>query len=557
LPITGDALKIIGDGPDGFSRRNARRGRALAMMDRMISYRNANLEERWDAIAIGSGMGGLAAAALLSKHARKRVLVLERHCVAGGYTHTFQRAGYEWDVGLHYIGQVLDPDASVRKAFDYLTDAKLTWSPMPDVYDRVMVGGQAYDFVTGVDRFRERMKGYFPKETGAIDKYIAAVQSAAKAGNLYFAEKVMPRFPAFLAGGLLRAPFMRWAKQTTAEILGGLTANQELKGVLTGQWGDYGLPPKQSSFGIHAIIANHYFNGAAYPVGGASRMAETMAPVIAQNGGQIVVNAQVNNIVLAGNRAIGVRMEDGRELLAEVIISDAGVRNTFGRLLPRDLPALAKTLRALESVGPSSAHLCLYAGLKQAAPEGTNLWVLPSYDHDASMERYVADPSRPFPSLFISFPSAKDPDFPRRHPDRATAEVIVPLPYRWFAPWQDTRWKKRPVEYETFKQQFGERLQRELERCAPKLAGKIDFAELSTPVTTRHFMNYAAGEVYGLSSAPERFKLRCLTPRTPLRNLYLTGQDIATLGITGAMFGGALAASAILGRNLMKVLAGK
>jgi all-trans-retinol 13,14-reductase len=250
----------------------------------MISYKQANLEEHWDAIIIGSGMGGLAAAALLSKHAGKRVLVLERHYVAGGYTHTFQRHGYEWDVGLHYIGQVLDPGSYVRKAFDYLTDANLTWNPMPDVYDRIMVGDQSYDFVTGVERFRERMKGYFPKESRAVDRYIAAVQSAVKAGNLYFAEKVIPPFLAGVAGGILRAPFLRWAKQTTAEVLDRLTDNQELKGVLAGQWGDYGLPPKQSSFGIHAIIASHYFDGAAYPVGGAGRIAETIAPIIAQRG---------------------------------------------------------------------------------------------------------------------------------------------------------------------------------------------------------------------------------------------------------------------------------
>ena len=523
----------------------------------MISYKRAHLEERWDAIVIGSGMGGLAAAAMLSKYAGKRVLVLERHYVAGGYTHTFKRPGYEWDVGLHYIGQAHEPDSQVRKAFDYLTDNKLAWNRMPDVYDRVIVGNQSYDFVTGVERFRERMKSYFPKEARAIDGYIAAARSAVKGSNLYFAEKAMPAFLAFVAGGILRAPFMRWAKQTTAEVLDRLTENQELKGVLTGQWGDYGLPPKQSSFGIHAIIANHYFNGAAYPVGGASRIAETIAPVIARNGGQIVVDAGVSGIVLHGGRATGIRMEDGKELLAGNIISDAGVFNTFGHLLPRDHPASAATLRALGSLRPSSAHLCLYAGMKQAAPEGTNLWVLPSYDHDASAERYLADPSMPFPFLFISFPSAKDPDFPRRHPDRATAEVVTPMPYRRFASWQGSGWKKRPVEYETFKRQFAERLQRELERHAPALAGKIDVAELSTPLTTRHFMNYGEGEIYGLNSTPERFKLRCLTPRTPIRHLYLTGQDICSLGVTGAMFGGVLATTAILKRNLMSLFARK
>jgi all-trans-retinol 13,14-reductase len=214
-------------------------------------------------------------------------------------------------------------------------------------------------------------------------------------------------------------------------------------------------------------------------------------------------------------------------------------------------------LRILGNVTPSSAHLCLYVGMKQAAPEGTNLWVLPSYDQDARAERYLADPSMPFPFLFISFPSAKDPDFSRRFPERATAEVVTPAHYSWFSAWQDTRWKKRPADYEAFKQQLAERLQGELERQVPALAGKVDVAELSTPLTTRHFTNYRAGEIYGLNSTPDRFKLRCLTPRTTIRNLYLTGQDICTLGVVGAMFGGVLAASTILKRNLMPLFVGK
>jgi phytoene dehydrogenase-like protein len=78
---------------------------------------------------------------------------------------------------------------------------------------------------------------------------------------------------------------------------------------------------------------------------------------------------------------------------------------------------------------------------------------------------------------------------------------------------------------------------------------------LSTPLSTRHFMNHRRGETYGLSATPERFRLRCLTPRTPIRNLYLTGQDVVTLGVAGALMGGVVTASALLRRNLMSTLA--
>jgi all-trans-retinol 13,14-reductase len=522
------------------------------------SYRHLSLVDSWDAIVIGSGIGGLATAALLSTYAGKRVLVLERHYVPGGYTHVFHRHGYEWDVGLHYIGEIQNEETMLRRAFDQITDGQLKWAAMPDVYDRVVIGNRTYDFVSGVERFRARLKDYFPQDSAAIDGYIAAVQTVQRAADPYFMEKAIPGPVAYLMGGFLRAPFLRWANRTTADVLRDLTHNKELSGVLAAQWGDYGLPPEQSSFAVHAIVANHYFEGASYPVGGASRIAETVAPVIERSGGKIVVNAEVSEILLKQNRAVGVRMADGREFRAGTIISDTGAHSTFDDLLRESPSSLEKARANLRRIPPSTAHLCLYVGVKESAANmgiaGTNLWIHPTPDHDANAEQIKADPNAPFASLYISFPSAKDPDFERRHPDRCTVEVVTLVPYNWFERWQETRWKRRGEDYEALKLELAARLQRELEHHVPALSGKIDYTELSTPLSTRHFMNHRRGETYGLSATPERFRLRCLTPRTPIRNLYLTGQDIVTLGVAGALLGGVVTASALLRRNLVSTL---
>ena len=95
----------------------------------------------------------------------------------------------------------------------------------------------------------------------------------------------------------------------------------------------------------------------------------------------------------------------------------------------------------------------------------------------------------------------------------------------------------------------------ELEKHVPAVRGSIDYCELSTPLSTRHFANYASGEIYGLSATPARFQSRALQPRTPIENLFLTGQDAAVTGVTGALSGAVLAASSILGRNLMSTIA--
>ena len=523
------------------------------------SYRQAKLEDGFDVIVIGSGIGGLTAASLLARHAGKRVLVLERHYTVGGFTHTFRRPGYEWDVGVHYIGQVNDPGSSVRAAFDHLSDGRLQWQPMPEVYDRVVLGEREYEFVAGVERLRARLKAYFPAEGRAIDGYFHAVQSAARWLGLYFASKAVPALIERIAGAPMRRPFLRYARRTTADVLAELGCSRELAGVLTAQWGNYGLPPGRSSFGVHAVVAQHYFDGASYPVGGAGAILESMLPGIEAAGGRLLVSAEVKEIARDNRgRATGVRMLDGREFRACMVISDAGVVNTYQRLLPSGTACTPRAAEELAKIPPSMAHLSLYVGLKHSSEElrlnPSNLWICPGPDHDANVKRYESSPVEAFPVMFISFPSAKNPTFSSSYPNRATIEVIAPAPFAWFEKWADTRWKHRGAEYEDLKARLAERLKEQLESAVPQVRGKLDHFELSTPLSTRHFANYEHGQIYGLAPVPERFRLDCLGPRTAVPGLYLTGADVSLAGVTGAMFGGILTASAILGRNLVSVV---
>jgi all-trans-retinol 13,14-reductase len=524
-----------------------------------IPYKTAKLEESWDALVIGSGMGGLTAAMLLTRYGGKRVLVLERHYEAGGFTHTFRRPGFEWDVGLHYIGE-MEQGARARRAFDHVTGGAVAWQAMPEVYDRAIFcpadrGGQSFDFRRGEERLRADLKTAFPGEARAIDKYFAAVKASNRWSGLYYAEKAVPGPVAAPAGGLMRAPFLKWARRTTRAVLEDLTHNRELMGVLTAQWGDYGLPPGESSFAAHATIAAHYFEGGSYPVGGAGVLAAALAQRLEGLGGLLVTSAEVAGIVVENGRAAGVRMADGRLFRAPLAVSDAGAANTFARLLPKDTTAVDGLRAKLRTVAASTAHLSLYVGLdrsdKELGLEGTNLWVYPGYDHDANVERFAHDLDAPFACVYISFPSAKDPDFARRHPGKATIDVITMVPYGAFARWAETRWKRRGEDYDGLKNRLAARLRAELERQAPSVAGHIEHAELSTPQTTRHFMNYAEGEIYGVASTPARYLLRELGARTPVRGLYLTGQDALSLGVVGALFGGVVCASAALGKNLL------
>ena len=160
--------------------------------------------------------------------------------------------------------------------------------------------------------------------------------------------------------------------------------------------------------------------------------------------------------------------------------------------------------------------------------------------------------SQPFPVVYLSFPSAKDPDWNNRYPGKSTIDIITLIPYETFEKWKGSPWKKRGEEYEAIKEEIAARLLKELYKQLPQVEGKINCYELSTPLTTEHFVNYEKGEIYGLDHSPARFRQSFLKPRTKIKNFYLTGQDIVTAGVGGALFSGVLTAMAITGKNILK-----
>ena len=521
------------------------------------SYKqNPKLQEPYDTIFIGSGMGSLAAAALLAKEGQ-RVLLLEQHYTPGGYTHVFKRKGYEWDVGIHYIGEMQRKNSAMFKLFGYITDGQLKWADMGEVYDRIFLGKKSYDLVKGTDNFKKQLKAYFPEETDAIDAYVDLVFKANRTGGPFYMSKAIPEFVNRLVGTFMRRPFLKYADRTTYEVLKELTSDETLIRVLCGQYGDYGLPPKQSSFIMHATLVRHYFDGGSFPIGGSSQIVKTVEAVIEQAGGSILVKAPVKEIQIENNKAIGVEMEDGRRIGAKHVVSGAGIVNTYKNLVPKAVATRHRLGEQLQKVEPSACHACLYLGLEGTPEElglpKTNYWLYPEKgDHDTCVREYLNDPDKEFPVVYISFPAAKDPDFQNRYPGRSTIDIITLVPYELFAPFEGTSWMKRGNDYIALKKKISNRLIDKLLEHFPNLADKIRHQELSTPLSTKFFTRYEKGEIYGIDHSPKRFRQKFLKPRTPIENFYLTGQDIVTAGIGGALFSGLLTASALSGSNLMK-----
>lgn len=518
----------------------------------MKKYSTAYAQQKFDAIIIGSGLGGLTCASILAQEGKK-VLVLERHFVAGGFTHVFKRPKYEWDVGLHYVGD-LNKNDLVKGIFDYITESPIEWEPMGEIYDSTIIEGDRYDFVAGEANQIANMIAYFPEEKEAIEKYFQLVKKLNNASPWFFSEKLLPPSWQFFFSKLMRKYFLKHATKITYDVLKSLTNNEKLISVLCAQCGNYGLPPKRSSFAVHALIVGHYLEGGCFPVGGSSVIFKSILPIIEKNGGEVLVNAAVDSIIIENNTATGVKMQNGDVLTVPIIISNAGVKNTFTKLIDGKNILPPAMFDEFNNLKPSVSHIALYIGLN-ASDEFLNLpknnfWVYDNYNFEAGIDKALVDLNTPPPLAYISFPSAKDPHWKTKFPNRATVQVLGVGTFAGMKEWESSSWMKRDNSYTNYKEFVKERFLEILLKVVPQIKEHIEICEVSTPLTTQHFSNYQTGEIYGLEHSPARFDAKWLRPKTPIKNLYLTGQDIVAVGIASALMSGVLTSIAILKKNL-------
>ena len=500
----------------------------------------------FDAIVIGSGIGGLACAAALTKTGHT-VLVLEQHYVAGGLTQTFSRDGFVWNVGMHYLGE-MGPQGSVRGILDWICDGRIEMASMGTVYDTVhFPEGFEIRFSRPEAALKQNLKEKFPDSAAEIDIFFSVLGEAEHAGRALFAQRAMPWPLSKIHQFWHQAEVQKWWGRTSVEVLREIVRDPRLRAVLMAQRGDYGDPSEAASFGIHAVIMRHYCNGAYYPIGGARVFADALVPIVENGGGEVRLNARVDTLLVEKAAVVGVRLSDGTELRARHVFSDAGALNTVGHLLPVELRS-SDWAREVLSFKPSVCHIGLYLGMegdiRANGATASNHWIYQSWDLDAGVWRDPFVESSP-PGLFISFPTLKDPGHDPGERQRHTAEMVVMTRWEAFSAWADSKFGDRPPDYAAFKDLIERQLLAHFAHYFPALATMVVCHELSTPLTTAAFTAAPQGAIYGLETSPRRFLSDALRARTPVPGLYLTGQDVASPGVTGAMMGGVLAAAAV------------
>jgi len=501
--------------------------------------------QAWDAIVIGSGMGGMTAAAALAKMDH-RVLLLEQYKTLGGLTHSFSRDGFSWDVGIHYLGSVA-PDDRERGMIDWLAHTPMAFEPMGAVYDTLHMADAPPLALSRPYEAQERdLKDRFPDEGDAIEAWIAALRDARDVMYTMASTRAVPGFARQMIEWWNHRAIDKWCARTTQEVVDSITQNPDLAAAFTAQWGDHGGRPHKASFGMHALICGSYLqSGAWYPVGGGKTFAEHMIPTITEAGGEARAGVRVDRLLVENDKVVGLRTSDGQDFRSDIVISNIGARETVQTLLPDGFGPEA-WISEIQALPASIAHFSLFLGfegdVEEAGATRSNHWVYPTGEVDAI---WADAPEGNPPGYFVSFASLKDPSHDPGPRQKHAGEMIAWTDWSSVARWAELPSGARGAEYRAFKQQVEEKMLALFKAKFPDLADLVVFHELSTPLATAAITGHHEGRFYGLDGTPARVLSDALQAKTPIDGLFLSGQDVVSQGIQGALWGGILCAASI------------
>jgi all-trans-retinol 13,14-reductase len=515
-------------------------------------------DDAFDAIVVGAGTGGLVAAALLATRGKK-VLVVDQHYVAGGNATTFRRKRFEFDIGIHYVGDC-GRGGLVPRILKAAGAENVAWEEMDaDGIDTFVFPDFRFRFPKGIERYRERLLAQFPAEQRGIERYLDLVGQA-------LALSAAGARPMRALAALPRSwQLVRWASQPFARFLDTCTANPQLRAVMAAHHGIYAQPPSRVPTLLAAGITAHYLTGGYMPRGGGQVTSDALAESIEGHGGTILLKARVERIIVEDGAVRGIELVSKhlgrRTVRAPIVVSNADLKQTVSRLVGAEHLS-AKTVDRTAAYEMSPALGIVYLGiardLKAEGHPATNYHLFPSYDHEAGYARVRRGEFTDTPWVYVTIASLKDPTNMRLAPPGMTnlqIMAVVPSdPAAWGVSADDARdgtYRQRPA-YRARKEAFARSLIDAAETVLPGLRDAIVYQEVATPFTQSRYTLSSGGTSYGIACTTEQFFGRRPGARTEIAGLYLCGASTRTVhGIPGVAMGGLMAASEVLGPRLL------
>lgn len=466
-----------------------------------------------DLLIIGSGLGGLECANFLAA-CGLCVLVLEREGQPGGCMQSFVRRGFHFDTGLHYIGG-LGPGEPLQQPFQVLGLDKLPWQRLDiDGFDLITLGDRTFRLAQGFDRFIDTLTADFPRERSGLQQYVKTLRQSDSEQS----ESLSPGSDSNL---LLSPSFTTGAW----DYLNTIIHDPTLVDVLSGNATRMELCRTSLPLFVFAHTNSSFVQSSWRLRGDGNILVKALVDRLRQQGGDVICNAQVDELVIRDGRVAAARCTDGTEYEASTFISDVHPAQTFSWV--RQKHALRSVVRhRVNAMANTRGMLTVQLLLKADT--------LPYFNHNHFVYRKGVSPwdlpldDGTVGGVMVSCRVPEDGSTYTRQVD-----ILTPMAIDACRPWIDTTVGRRGDDYLRFKDAQADACLALAEIAVPGLRDAIEARYVSTPLTWRDYTLTPDGSAFGTRKDYHSPLLTTLSPRTAIPNLFLTGQSVMLQGVQG------------------------
>jgi phytoene dehydrogenase-like protein len=480
------------------------------------------MSNKYDVVIIGSGLGGLCSAYILSKEGYN-VCVLEKNRQIGGNLQIFSRSKAIFDTGIHYIGG-LSEGQNLNQYFKYFGLMKKLKLQQLDIdgYDHVSFKDdpQVYKHAQGYDNFVNTLAEQFPQERENLIKYVRRIQEICNFFPLYRVSNEKKEFTV--------ADFL---ETDTKAYLETVTPNKKLQNILGGTNPLYAGEANKTPLYVHALVVNSYIESAWKCVDGSGQIAKYLGDDIKRMGGTILNYSEATKFNFSGSEIKNVELTDGRTIEGKQFISNIDLTKILAMVDSSHLrPAYRNRINSLET---TTSVFIVYVVLKPGSLNYFNYNIY--HHHDNDVWEGINYTEETWPKGYAMFSQATS-----KTPDHADSLIVMGyMRYDEVSKWMNTKnitpnhIEYRGDGYEEFKQQKTEKILNAIEHRFPGIRKNIVSTHTSTPLTYRDYIGSKDGNLYGIAKDYKDPLRTFITPKTKVPNLLLTGQNINFHGVLG------------------------